>query len=77
MENENKSGPESAPPLKAVFKWADSVTFTGLPGTVTEKGTIEEKEEWKNVYKQYLYDIMEGKVAVTDGSGYGTFFIVT
>ena len=31
VENENKSGPESAPPLKAVFKRADSVTFTGLP----------------------------------------------
>ena len=31
VENANKSGTESAPPLKAVFKWADSVTFTGLP----------------------------------------------
>ena len=29
--NTSKYGMESAPPLKAVLKWADSVTFTGKP----------------------------------------------
>ena len=31
VENTGKSEQESAPPLKAVFQWADSVTFMGLP----------------------------------------------
>ena len=37
MENASKSGKESAPPLKAVFQWADSVTVLGVPVNSNER----------------------------------------
>ena len=45
VEKASKSGKESAPPLEAVFKWADSVTVRGYPVNSNTKITGTKEEE--------------------------------
>ena len=49
MENASKSGKESAPPLKAVFQWADSVTVLGLPVNSNTQGDAFRKRHLKKL----------------------------